>query len=73
MPEITHAQLENNLKQAIKIKTDTVMDSVKCKGPLSAKIGATQYCVATAEADGTSGGRPSHDYINRSRHDQPQH
>lgn len=56
MAEIPQSQLEDDLKQAIKVKTDTVMSSVKCKGSLQGKIGATQYCVATAEKDGSSAG-----------------
>ncbi|QSN19680.1 DUF4333 domain-containing protein [Mycobacteroides abscessus subsp. abscessus] len=56
MAEISKTQLESDLKQAIKAKTDTVMSTVKCKGPLEGKVGATQYCVATAEKDGTSAG-----------------
>lgn len=54
--EISKSQLEGDLKQAIKAKTDTVMSTVSCKGPLEGKVGATQYCVATAEKDGTSAG-----------------
>lgn len=56
MAEIPKSQLESDLKQAIKAKTGTSMRAVECKGPLKGQIGFKQYCVATAETDGSSAG-----------------